>query len=157
GGGPSTRATAGKMARPGEHACFGTREAPSLRVEDLPGIGALRDRAGEGLPVEAAAPPGPATERLIGKAAGSLVGFPLKSNGLLRGVLYLAAGEPGVLGPEQRVVGQEVANQFTIAVQQARLREQLRRHAEELERRVDERTARLRETNAALEAFSYSV
>ncbi len=135
----------------------GAGEVPNLRAEDLPAIEALRGRAGEAMPLEVVAAPGPVVEQMIGTALGHMVAFPLKSNGHLRGVLYLAAREPGVFGPEQRVIGQEVANQFAIAVQQVILRDQLQRHAEELERRVEERTTRLQETNAALEAFSYSV
>jgi signal transduction histidine kinase/CheY-like chemotaxis protein len=49
----------------------------------------------------------------------------------------------GPLGPAQLHIAQEVANLLAVGIQQARLRDALRRHADELEQRVAERTEEL--------------
>ncbi|MBD2060210.1 PAS domain S-box protein [Oculatella sp. FACHB-28] len=77
--------------------------------------------------------------------------------GDLIGDLYLFANEPAAFDVENRAIAQEIANQLAVAIQQARLREQLQLHAAELEQRVESRTAELQEANEALQAFAYSV
>jgi PAS domain S-box-containing protein len=77
--------------------------------------------------------------------------------GDLIGDLYLFANEPAAFNVENRAIAQEIANQLAVAIQQARLREQLQRYAAELEQRVESRTAELQEANEALQAFAYSV
>ena len=61
------------------------------------------------------------------------------------GVLVLADPRPSAFTGEHQQIADEVARQLAVAVQQARMREDLRRHADELERRVEERTRELRE------------
>jgi signal transduction histidine kinase len=69
--------------------------------------------------------------------------MPLISRGELIGTINLAPDEPGTLTPELEDTLRQVADQLAIAIQQARLREQVQRHAEELEQRVADRTREL--------------
>jgi light-regulated signal transduction histidine kinase (bacteriophytochrome) len=66
------------------------------------------------------------------------------------GSLSLGTEHLGDLTTEHLDISREIADSLAIAVQQARLHEQIGQHAAELEMRVAERTAEL-------EAFSYSV
>jgi signal transduction histidine kinase/CHASE3 domain sensor protein len=127
-------------------------------ADELPALAPLRETTTTAVDrVEPADGPGPAWGTIAGDDGRSLSAFALRESGRLRGVLYLSTCQPGAPGEDQQAIGLEVAGQFAIAVQQARLRQELRRHAAELEHRVEERTAQLRETNAALEAFSYTI
>lgn len=73
------------------------------------------------------------------------------------GDLYLFGNQPAAFNAENRTIAQEIANQLAVAIQQARLREQLQQYAIDLEQRVEARTAELQEANEALQAFAYSV
>ncbi len=75
----------------------------------------------------------------------------------LFGELNLFSSQPAAFNPEYRDIAREVADQLAIAIQQARLREQLQRYAAELEQRVAARTTALEEANTELQAFAYSV
>ena len=75
---------------------------------------------------------------------------PLLVHGELIGSLSLGTNCEGDITAEHLEIARGVADGLAIAVQQARLREQVEQHAAELEQRVAERTAEL-------EAFSYSV
>ncbi|MGH9850589.1 MAG: PAS domain-containing sensor histidine kinase [Blastocatellia bacterium] len=75
---------------------------------------------------------------------------PLLAHGELMGSLSLGTDHSNALTGEHLEIAREVADGLAIAVQQARLHEQVGQHAAELEQRVVERTAEL-------EAFSYSV
>lgn len=80
----------------------------------------------------------------------SYINVPLISKGEFIGTFNLASEKPGAFSNEDVEIAREIANSLAIAIQQARLHEQVQRHAVELEQRVAERTAEL-------EAFSYSV
>ncbi len=73
----------------------------------------------------------------------SYINVPLIAHGELIGSLSLAAETPSAFSPVHVEVAHELASQLAIALQQARLREQVQRHAEELEAQVFTRTAEL--------------
>lgn len=95
--------------------------------------------------------------RLRTEGVRSYANVPLVAGGSLLGSLNLASSEPDAFGVDELEVAGEVAAQIAVGLQQAHLREDLRRHSEELEERVARRTAELRQANAELEAFAYSV
>jgi PAS domain S-box-containing protein len=81
---------------------------------------------------------------------------PLLVKGELIGSLNLGWGSPGRPSDEDLEIARGIADQVAIGIQQARLREQLRRHGEELEGRVARRTAALAASRARLQAIFVS-
>ncbi len=84
----------------------------------------------------------------------SLVAVPLKAHGRVIGVLYLASPVVHKFREEDQQLLSALADQAVIAIENARLYEQVRRHAEELEAKVEARTRELQEVNRRLEAAS---
>lgn len=80
----------------------------------------------------------------------SYVGFPLRGEQRLLGMLELVDGEAGCFDEEQLQSARAIADQLAIALQQALLKEDIDRHTAMLERRVQERTQELEETNKEL-------
>jgi GAF domain-containing protein len=82
-------------------------------------------------------------ERLYAEGMRTYATIPLVAHGELIGSLNLALTDPDLFTKEHRDITRQLADQLAIAIQQARLHEQVERHAEELERHVAERTAEL--------------
>lgn len=73
----------------------------------------------------------------------SLILVPLKLEEQLIGAFSLSSRQPDAYQPEHQVIALELSRQLAIAIQQARLRQELQRTNAELERRVAERTMQL--------------
>ena len=82
----------------------------------------------------------------------SYVGVPICSKGQTIGFLNLNSAQPGFFTSVHTGRLQAFANQVAVAIENARLYEEVRRHAAELEQRVAERTAELSQREAALRA-----
>jgi PAS domain S-box-containing protein len=93
-------------------------------------------------------------QALLAEGIRSYVNVPLLSQGELIGSLNFGSDRPGAFGAEQIEIAREVGDQLAVAIQQARLHEQVQRHADELEQRVAERTADLEAAYKELEALS---
>ncbi|MCX6032835.1 MAG: PAS domain S-box protein [Chloroflexi bacterium] len=93
----------------------------------------------------------PALQALQAEGMRSFVNIPLFAEDRPIGVLNLGADRVGAFSAEQLTIAREVADQLAIAIQQARLREQVQRRTAELEQRVAERTVELSETAARLQ------
>jgi signal transduction histidine kinase/DNA-binding response OmpR family regulator len=84
----------------------------------------------------------------------SLVAVPFKAHGAISGILAVTSQEAARFGEEDRQLLSGLADQAAIAIENARLFEQVRQHAEELEVKVEVRTHQLQELNRQLEAAS---
>lgn len=73
------------------------------------------------------------------------------------GALTVQSTEAGAFTEEDIAVLQTIADHLAIAIENARLHDEIRQHAVELEARVAERTDELVATNRELASFSYSV
>jgi GAF domain-containing protein len=82
-------------------------------------------------------------KRLSEEGIRSYINLPLISRGELIGSLNLGAISPGAWSPQQIEMAGEVASQVAIAIQQARLQEQVEHYMKELEERVADRTREL--------------
>jgi PAS domain S-box-containing protein len=100
----------------------------------------------------------PAHVRLL-QAEGmqSMLVVPLLVEGEAIGEITLASSTPAAFDTEHRDIALEVATPLAIAIQQARLREDMATQRSDLERRLAERGASLRATTAELETLLYSV
>ena len=87
----------------------------------------------------------------------SYAGAPVRSKGQVIGFLNLNSGTPGYFTEADGARLQVFADQAGVAIENARLYDEVRRRAEELERRVAERTAELRQREQALERANQSL
>lgn len=101
--------------------------------------------------------PPPVFRQLLGQGMRSLLSVPLLVEGEAIGEVNLAASAPGAFDGEHRDIALEIATPLAVAIQHARLREELARRTAELERRVAERGSALRAATADLETLLYSV
>jgi PAS domain S-box-containing protein len=101
--------------------------------------------------------PAPLLQELRDEGMRSVLSVPLLVESETIGEINLASSAPHAFTPEHRDIAVEVAAPLAIAIQQARLREELGRQAGELERRVAERGAALRAATAELETMLYAV
>jgi len=105
----------------------------------------------------AAESPAPLLRELRDEGVRSVLSVPLLADNEAIGELNLASNTPRGFSGEHRDIAVEVAAPLAIAIQQARLRDELGRQAGELERRVAERSAALRAVTAELETMMYAV
>jgi PAS domain S-box-containing protein len=101
--------------------------------------------------------PAPILKELRDEGMRSVMSVPLLVDGEAIGEVNLASNAPRGFTAEHRDIAVEVAAPVAIAIQQARLREELGRQASELERRVAERSAALRALTAEFETLMYAV
>ncbi|MFZ6030127.1 MAG: PAS domain S-box protein [Chloroflexota bacterium] len=99
--------------------------------------------------------PGPALMADVLHAEGvrTRVYLPLIIEGKLIGSLNLGLGTAACLNAEQTEVAREFADQLAVAIQQDRLRQQLRQHAQYLEEKVARRTMALQNSMAQFQAI----
>lgn len=97
-----------------------------------------------------ALPRSPEAEALLASGVHTYMVVPMIAGGELIGGLSFG-GASAEFPPEQVSIAREAATQLAIALEQARLRERVRRHTEELEQRVAERTLELSAANGQLE------
>ena len=102
------------------------------------------------------APP-PLLRELREEGMRSVLSVPLLVDAEAIGEINLASNAPHGFTAEHRDIAMEIAAPLAIAIQQARLREELGRQAGELERRVAERGAALRAATAELDTMVYAV
>jgi light-regulated signal transduction histidine kinase (bacteriophytochrome) len=101
--------------------------------------------------------PSPPHRELLAEGIRTVLSVPLLVEGEAIGEITLGASTTAAFDAEHREIALEVAAPIAIAIQHARLREELARQAAELERRVAERGAAVRGVTAELETVLYSV
>ena len=84
----------------------------------------------------------------------SWLGVPLKAHEMVMGVLYVISRTPQQFRDDAQRLLSALGDQAAIAIENARLYEQVRQHSAELENLVIERTSELQRANRKLEAAS---
>jgi len=107
--------------------------------------------------VSAVALPAGLAESLKANNIKAFINIPMFSAQAFYGTLNIGWNEPHRITRAEIEIVTEVANQFSLAIEQAFMHAENLRYTRELEERVIERTRQLTETNQELEAFSYSV
>jgi PAS domain S-box-containing protein len=101
--------------------------------------------------------PPPILRDLLAEGLRSVLTSPLMVEGEVIGEINLAASAPAAFDAEHRDIALEIATPLAIAIQHARLREELSRQTGELERKLADRSAALRAATAEVETLLYSV
>ncbi|MGH7510121.1 MAG: PAS domain S-box protein [Gemmatimonadales bacterium] len=101
--------------------------------------------------------PAPLARQMLAEGFRSLFSAPLMVEGEVIGEISIASPTRGAFDNEHRDIVLEVASPLAIAIQHARLRQELSRQTSELERRLAERSTALRALTAELETLLYSV
>jgi PAS domain S-box-containing protein len=101
--------------------------------------------------------PPPVYRQLLAEGIRSVLAVPLLVEGEAIGEVNLASSTPAAFEAEHRDVALEMATPLAIAIQHARLREEVSRQTGELEKRLAERGAAARAAMAELETVLYSV
>jgi PAS domain S-box-containing protein len=101
--------------------------------------------------------PAPILRELRDEGMRSVLSVPLLVDAEAIGEINLASTAPRGFTAEHRDIAVEIAAPLAIAIQQARLREELGRQTGELERRIAERSAALRAATAELETMVYAI
>ena len=99
----------------------------------------------------------PVLRQLQAEGLRSILSVPLMAEGEVIGEINLGSSTPSAYQPEHRDIALEVAAPLAIAIQHARLRQEVARQTGELERRLGERNAALRSATAEIETLLYSV
>lgn len=103
--------------------------------------------------IATAEPRAPIYEQLLAAGIRSLLTVPLRVDGETIGELNLGMAAPAGFEPEHRDIALEVATPLAVAIQHARLRDELARRTAELERRISEHAAALRQSRADSETL----
>jgi PAS domain S-box-containing protein len=99
----------------------------------------------------------PMMRQLQAEGLRSFLSAPLMVEGEVIGEINLASSTPAAFEPEHRDIALEVTTPLAIAIQHARLRQELARQTGELERKLGEKNAALRAATAEVETLLYSV
>jgi PAS domain S-box-containing protein len=130
----------------------------TVPLNDLSSSDTLRSGSVRHIEDLAALPdPTPAQRQLAAEGVRSLLSVPLLAEGEAIGEVTLGSSTPAAFNAEHRDIALEVATPLAIAMQHAKLREELAGQAGELERRVAERSAAVRAATAELETVLYSI
>jgi signal transduction histidine kinase len=107
--------------------------------------------------LQAVESPPPFLHQLRAEGFRSILTVPLLAEGDAIGEVNVASRSPAAFDAEHRDIAHEVATPLAIAIQHARLREELGRQTGELERRVAESGAALRAATAETETLLHAV
>jgi PAS domain S-box-containing protein len=99
----------------------------------------------------------PVFRQLLAEGLRSVLSSPLLVEGEVIGEITLAASAPAAFDVEHREIALEVATPLAIAIQHARLRQEIVRQAGELEQRLADKSSALRAATAEVETLLYSV
>jgi PAS domain S-box-containing protein len=107
--------------------------------------------------LEAEDDPPPMVRQFLSEGLRSMLSAPLMVEGEVIGEINLVSNARAAFDIEHRDIAVEIASPLAIAIQHARLRQELSRQTGELERRLAERGAAIRAATAELETLLYSV